>query len=202
MWEWIQSIWENELVKRIFVDLIVMGLVAGYLNFRFNKKIEQFKFENTKNLQIDGFFKSINEKEIKEAMEEWSDIFIDIKNFGTNFTSDKIDRMLKAVFLYGSPKTLRIASVFQQFNYITMHEKKLNNENTYALLYLLAETVCCLKYDFTGSEVDTIDFLKLKLNDAYKKDKNNSLKKARKLARKLIKYGVDQRSGGSISSEE
>ncbi|HAC3532623.1 TPA_asm: hypothetical protein GZN65_10460 [Listeria monocytogenes] len=194
MISWLNEALQNDIVKlvlSVLINVVIANALVQRYKHKLDKKVEMLKYENARNLQVDNFFKSINEKEIKDTLDVWSDMLMNVQNFAEKATAANVAEMLKNVFIYGSDSTIKIASVYQQYSY-SLDEDKQSNDEKLILVVLAAEVICSLKYDFTGYKVEPMDLIKMKLNDAYKIDILEALKKARKSAHTIIVEGVTE----------
>lgn len=195
MVSWLNEALQNDIVKlvlSVLINVVIANALVQRYKHKLDKKVEMLKYENARNLQVDNFFKSINEKEIKATLDVWSDMLIDVQKFAEKTTVDKVTEMLKMVFMYGSDSTIKVASIYQQYSYSLDKDRKSDDEN-FILLFLAAEIICSLKYDFTGYKVEPMDLIKMKLNDAYKIKILEALKKARRSAHNIILEGVTEK---------
>lgn len=169
---WIEELWNHlwttgALMNYVF-NLVILVIMGGIFNHIMNKKVEKIKFENARNLQVDNFYKNINEEEIKKTIDEWFDVILDMQNFSEKVSTEKFGDMLKRITLLGFERAIRISSIFQQHNFKNQNGDSKNDES-YVLVYLLLEVICSIKYDFTGYYPDPEDLFNLKIEDGYKK---------------------------------
>ncbi|EUJ25952.1 hypothetical protein [Listeria cornellensis] len=149
-----------------------------------------------KKLQIDNFFRQISGVKIEETFDHWSNLLMNTEEFSKSTTVEAMNDMLKKIVMYGSEETVKIASLFQQYNYkYNSAEKNEDSERVeartmFTLLFLAAETICSLKNDFTGHKINVMDLMRMKLNDTYKKEVYDELVMAEKAARSIIRNGV------------
>ncbi|MBC2368392.1 hypothetical protein HBP99_07075 [Listeria booriae] len=179
----------NPLVQRTIIDLVLVSIVG----FIFNRKLEKYKSDNAKKLQIDNFFRQISGNKIEEIFDQWSNLVMNTEEFGKKTTAEAMNDMLKKTVMYGSENTVKIASLFQQYNYKynSSEEDSVQEEGViFILLFLATETICSLKYDFTGHRIKAMDLIRMKLNDTHNKLVYDELVKAEKRAHIIIRDGV------------
>lgn len=70
-----------------------------------------------KKLQIDNFFRQISGVKIEETFDHWSNLLMNTEEFSKSTTVEAMNDMLKKIVMYGSEETVKIASLFQQYNY-------------------------------------------------------------------------------------
>lgn len=88
----------------------------------------------------------------------------------------------------GSPRTVYIGSLFQQYNYKRPSTSK--EFTSFELLYLGASLVASMKKDFTGYEVDPEILLKMKITDIDSEKNKEIFRIAKENANKIIQEGT------------
>ncbi|MBC1362356.1 hypothetical protein IA938_08590 [Listeria welshimeri] len=141
---------------------------------------------NAKNMQIDNFFRSISGDKLEKTFDKWSNLILDLEKFSEKTNVSEMNMMLKNVFMYGSSETVRVATLFQQFNY-KVGKKERNKMDNWILMLLAAETICSLKFDFTGHKVDSMTLIRLKINDIEKPEVKEKAEEAMEFVKQLIK---------------
>jgi len=116
--------------KTLPVWIVLILIIAGIIVYEAIKSIPKFiqdnisdrrEFGNTKQLQIESYFREISGDRLVKVFSEWSDMLVDTKIF-TSRISDvgNLNILIKETILYGSSKTLTLVSNFQGYNYLNM----------------------------------------------------------------------------------
>lgn len=163
---------------------ITVGIITTVTNYKlkkdmqkekivFEERMEVFKSNSAKNLQIDNYFRNISGQELKEVFDFWSSI---IFLLGKQNNLKELPKFTQKTFMYGSVRTVKILSKFQQEAYNIKYDKNSENDisNIKSLIYA-ACIVCSLKSDFSGVEINPLTILEIKLEDFYER-KNEFIK--------------------------
>jgi hypothetical protein len=163
---------------------IAVGIITTATNYKlkkdmqkekivFEERMEVFKSNSAKNLQIDNYFRNISGQELKEVFDFWSSI---IFLLGKQNNLKELSKFTQKTFMYGSVRTVKILSKFQQEAYNIKYDKNSENDisNIKSLIYA-ACIVCSLKSDFSGVEINPLTILEIKLEDFYER-KNEFIK--------------------------
>ncbi len=145
---------------------IVVGIITTATNYKFKKhmqkekivfeeRMEVFKSNSAKNLQIDNYFRNISGQELKEVFDFWSSI---IFLLGKQNNLKELPKFTQKTFMYGSVRTVKILSKFQQNAYNKVVD------NIKSLVYS-AFIICSLKNDFSGVDINPLTILEIKLTD-------------------------------------
>lgn len=175
--------WE-EVVEVILTAIISGGAVSIIIQHYMGRKLEKKKYEHSKNLQIDSFFRGIGTEELLNTFKK----LLSLLNLGMKLSSEDLNELIKNVFLYGSPETIKEMAYFQQFIYLYLGETPKKNYSegnykNYVMLILYVSLLSKLKFDFTGYSIEVTDILKMKLNDYY--NRKAEFSKALELAKKF-----------------
>jgi hypothetical protein len=152
----------KNIMKNILSYIVTSGIITYFFIHYNNKKLEREKWKNSKNLQIDNYFRSISGEELKSVLDFWASIIFKLGE-NNNITVSDMRELQQKTFMYGSDKTVKILSKFQQNSY------KNNPNNQKGLIYA-ALIMCSLKNDFSGIEINPLTILELKLKDFYKNE--------------------------------
>lgn len=187
----LNSIISEDNSTLIFVAIISFlgGLVGNYVSekvkSRSSKEQLEISGENAQKLQVDNFYRSISTEKVESIVNEWMDLLVNPKDMSQKNEKD-INKMLKNIMVYGSDETIRLAGIFQQYNYQKIANK--SESNPYELLFIAAYLLSSIKNDFSGYRVDPLDLLKMKISDisdpAKKKVWNDSIDSAKEIIRK------------------
>ncbi|MBC1935196.1 hypothetical protein HCA69_02375 [Listeria grandensis] len=186
--DFVDWVFKNELLVGFIVNGLLLTLVTGLLHHSFNKKLEGIKTENqliideqrsgqAHSLQIDSFFRSISGEKLADTFEEWTDLLLDMTRKTASMTEEDVTKMIKYIFMYGSPKTVELARNYQQYNYALDTSKRTQVQN-WEILILAAETICSLKNDFTGHKISSKILLDLKISDINDPEKKAQFEEA------------------------
>ncbi|URN85858.1 hypothetical protein [Acetobacterium wieringae] len=149
------------------------------------KNMEQIKHINSKELQIDNYFRQISGKEIETLLFSWTDYIS--KVWSEDLTGVDVPKMTSDVLRFGSGEAIRRLAVMLQFEFsIKKKEDPTKALDNFVWYYLIAYVVVQLKNDFTGHDIDPTDIIKLRLEDYENKETKNKFKEAQKEAKKLL----------------
>lgn len=145
-----------------------------------SKKVsDERSFYNSKQLQIDNYFRQSNGKNMQEVLREWVKIINDVDHSVMQKTRD-LQNLLNQTLTYSSGKTIKLIGIFLQSVYKNGDEI---TDDVSQLVYV-ALIVENLKIDFTGEKIDAIDLLKVKYND-YDQQKEALLTAEKEIKRRL-----------------
>lgn len=143
-------------------------------------KINQ-EYINSKELQIDNFYKQVNDKVIFSLYRDWLSILTDTDK-NKKIDKEKMKKMYENLIMYCSSKTIYYAGILQQYIF---HKYSTENEKDYVMILLYAHLIAEIKNDFTGHKIDPVDILKIRISDL---DENNEMYlKSKKEVAKLLK---------------
>ena len=177
----------------IFVPIISLlgGLIGNYLSEKVKNRSSKEQLEisdrNAQKLQVDNFYRSISTEKVENIVQEWMDLLVSPEEVSKKDKAD-INKMLKDIMVYGSAETIRLVSIFQQYNYQKKIEKADNSP--YELLFISAYLLSSLKNDFTGYRIDPLDLLKMKIKDISDPAKQKVWNDSMDSAKNIIKNGL------------
>lgn len=156
----------EEILKNILV--IVGTWITAIITYKLTSKNDKSKLLSTQ-------FKQQGIEKQKRLLELWTicaqigyDSFILSLKTEYNKENETIDKTeliklyMNDVVLYASRETMRLFAIFMQNAYRSSKSKKTNMMKT---IYVSFKIMSCMKYDFTGEKVKTIDLIKIKIND-------------------------------------
>ena len=190
----------------IIVQLIVGAVLAGiYFMVKnalselpkriHNKNMEELKhiyeletekerYGNSKNLQVENYFRQISGSEIEKVFSEWLEPLVDPKSYTEK---ENMNDMIKKAIMYGSRETVEKVATLQQFNFENQNKSGGMTEiDTYTMMYLIAFIAVQLKKDFTGYSLNPDDIIKCKIKDYYKADIKEKFRLGRENAEKIF----------------
>lgn len=204
MWRMFENNW-FEWVMILIVSAGLIGIkkgiedvLSGIPQRIHEKNMEEIKNNNsnlmqdkehktTRELQVDNYYRSISGVKIEKLFSDWMDMIADTDKIG-KLSQDTLKNMIKELMMYGSPRTVYIGSLFQQYNYKRPSTSK--EFNSFELLYLGASLVASMKKDFTGYEVDPEILLKMKITDIDSEKNKEIFRIAKENANKIIQEGT------------
>lgn len=204
MWRMFENNW-FEWVMILIVSAGLIGIkkgiedvLSGIPQRIHEKNMEEIKNNNsnlmqdkehktTRELQVDNYYRSISGIKIEKLFSDWMDMIADTDKIG-KLSQDTLKKMIKELMMYGSPRTVYIGSLFQQYNYKRPSTSK--EFNSFELLYLGASLVASMKKDFTGYEVDPEILLKMKITDIDSEKNKEIFRIAKENANKIIQEGT------------
>ena len=156
----------GEILKNILV--IVGTWITAIITYKLTSKNDKSKLLSTQ-------FKQQGIEKQKKLLKLWT---ICAQNGYENFILsleseyDKKHRLedkteliklyMNDVVLYTSKETMRLFAIFMQNAYKSSKTQKINGMKT---IYVAYKIMSCMKYDFTGEKIKTIDLIKIKIND-------------------------------------
>ncbi|MCO6019348.1 hypothetical protein CKN86_09540 [Carnobacterium divergens] len=145
--------------------------------------------QNSRELQIDNFFRDIGSSEMEKILEEWVSLIVDPTST-KSIDNDKYNKMTLKVLMYGSPRTVKTFAAYSQYIY---SKSKSNNvdvgkkENPYIILLFISLLVSNLKEDFSGYLIDPKDAVYIKVNDIFSEATKDNISEAELVIKEYIK---------------
>ncbi|OQQ84384.1 hypothetical protein [Ligilactobacillus salivarius] len=146
--------------------------------------LEDTKNKNTRQLQVESYFKEIGGQEQLKILTEWANMLTDIEYFKEKYTGEKLDNVNNLILntlIYGSDRTVKLLSLYMQNVYLQSD----SSQKEYDQLVNTAYIVSSLKEDFTGYTISPQTLLKLQITDY--KDNKQIFEDAEKRIRQKIK---------------
>ncbi|MEB8104330.1 hypothetical protein [Mammaliicoccus sciuri] len=176
--DWINWFIEIPIVSNVIIPIIMAFIITAIINKRVTIAIEKLKHKNEKELQIESFYRESAGKEIVEMFNEWASIILNMethindKDFAENYQN-----LMKKTFIFGSKKTIKILTLYQQYNYNPpdkhFDKKKgfdITEHQAHIMVYL-GLIAASIKKDYTNQDIDCTDLIKMKFIDYYKNEK-------------------------------
>lgn len=148
----------------IVVGLIIINYIKELPILHKELTLQEKNHSHEHLLQQEAYYKQISGEKIEKLFVEWTEMFVDTEKMN-GFTDKQAMELSKNVFLYGSTNTIEVFSKYINNLYTQKTEQHLNNYKTQFDLYMFADILSNLKYDFTGYKVDPLMFLKAKITD-------------------------------------
>ncbi|MFT8961811.1 MAG: hypothetical protein ABF967_02175 [Lacticaseibacillus paracasei] len=159
-----------------FVVGTVFSQIPNWLRDMFHDRRSQ---SSATKLQIESYFREISGDQLQKIFSQWLSIVFDpgSVNAPSNLTGkakerwdkdnyDKLRGMMKGVALYGSTTSVELLSNYMQFVYDDSSAEKGEHVNTGLKGHVyIACIASSLKRDFTGYQVDPLDFIRTVIND-------------------------------------
>ena len=188
---------QNVLLTIITITLGIIGYFLKDAPNLFREiRVEKLRGTNETNIQIESYFRQISGKDIQDVFQKWITL---IDEMNGNERADKelkkylLDLQTKTL-MYGSGKTTKIFTSMMQLTYennkpenkieLNFGKKK---DPDYRLLIYVSYLVASLKKDFTGYDIEPIDFLEARITDLNHPDKRAAFDAAEKRVRKELK---------------
>lgn len=177
MLDMLKNILSNDNAIKIFEILITVFIsftTAALTTKRVKNQlyIESFKKEGIKTQKkILDFWCSILLMSLEEALNNYAQNSkikinkidkIDKENKDIQYLLQNIQR---ETFMYGSESTIKALATYQQYIFKNDNRNSNSKKDQMEMLIKTTRVATKLKYDFTGEKVNTIDLLKIKLND-------------------------------------
>lgn len=156
--ECINTITAMPLFKILILPLLLTWIITATVSKTVNESLEKLKHSNARDLQTENFYRQTSSKEINSVLNDWSEMLIKLSP--DRMMEDYSD-LINKTFIYGSSKTVKLLSNYQQHTY-SKEDTKIDNQ--YGLVYI-AMIACSLKKDFTNEEIDAVTMLKIKIKD-------------------------------------
>lgn len=179
MLDLLKNILSNDNAIKIFEILITVFIsftTAALTTKRVKNQlyIESFKKEGIKTQKkILDFWCSILLMSLEEALNNYaknSKIDINISKIDTMNRENKdiqylLQNIYRETFMYSSESTIKALATYQQYIFKNDNRNSNSKKDQMEMLIKTTRVATKLKYDFTGEKVNTIDLLKIKLND-------------------------------------
>lgn len=179
MLDMLKNILSNDNAIKIFEILITVFIsftTAALTTKRVKNQlyIESFKKEGIKTQKkILDFWCSILLMSLEEALNNYaknSKIDINISKIDTINRENKdiqylLQNIYRETFMYSSESTIKALATYQQYIFKNDNRNSNSKKDQMEMLIKTTRVATKLKYDFTGEKVNTIDLLKIKLND-------------------------------------
>lgn len=166
------------IIEKLIIPVLLAWFITGIISKRVSVQIEKLKHNNAKDLQIESFYRERGGEKLVEMLEEWANIFMNIEEVSKDddFIS-KYNKLIHKTFVFGSSKTIKLLTLYQQYNYNTPEnhiEVKgdfgISEYQAYVMVYL-GLIAASVKKDFTNQDIDCMDLLKIKFTDYYENEK-------------------------------
>lgn len=189
--------------------LFAISVVGWFLKEAFvllrELRVERLRSETEQNLQIESYFREVSGKDLNEILKKWSTLIDDLNS--NSMTDKQLTKHMKDLttktFMYSSTRTTKILGLMQQLTYENgkiekkikvRYGKEKKNETDHRTIVYTSFIIASLKEDFTGYEIDPLDFLRLRLTDFNDPDVNGKIKQAEKdILEKLKIEGIEWR---------
>ncbi|MFS7000460.1 hypothetical protein AB6819_06210 [Carnobacterium maltaromaticum] len=145
--------------------------------------------KNSKELQVDNFFRDIGSSEMGKILEDWVALIVDINKSNT-INKEKYSKMTLKVLMYGSPRTIKTFAAYSQYIYKLSVRNDVSfgkEENPYVVILFISLLISNLKEDFSGYVIDSKDAIYIKINDVFKEGNQEKIDEAEKIIAEYIK---------------
>lgn len=142
--------------RGIEVQQRVLDTWCGILSFDMETALQKYaKEKGLKNQKISTYEEKKRKILQKESLTENQENEIEI-----------IKNLLQESYIYSSRSTIKAISTYQQHSYRIQEpkEKRKDWENIQNLIFI-PRIIKRMKYDFTGEKIDSLELLKIKIND-------------------------------------
>ena len=166
-------------VAMMVIGVIVIGYLKELPALHKELKLQEKEHSHQHTLQQEAYYKQVSGDKIEELFVQWTEMFVDMNKLKTFDTKQALEISQK-VFLYGSSNTIELYAKYLNELYTEKSSGKLGEYRTQYSLYMFADILAHLKYDFTGYMVDPLVFLKAKITDYDVKFTEEILKEIKK----------------------
>jgi len=146
--------------------LLLFYLVKELPKMIQNSVVEAQKFSNSRQLQVESYFRQVSSQELQHVLTYWANLYTDIgktmKELNDSNTDFSYEDLQQQTILLGSDKTVEYLSAFQQHVY--SHPDPSDSDSAKATVYI-AYMVASLKYDFSGYKIDPLDMIRIRIKD-------------------------------------
>lgn len=179
------------------VNLIIMvlaGIMLGVL-----KKIpdtvsnvitEKYKFNTTRNLQIEAYYREVSREDIEVLFRDWFELsshWFELSSHSSDSNENKQIDILdlnQRTIMYGSERTTKICALFM--NHIRNFENSNLTVKYKDVLYMFS-VIASLKEDYTGQKIDIDTMFKILMKDYQKHKVKEEFKNAKKEVENAVK---------------
>ncbi|MEL7659594.1 hypothetical protein [Acetobacterium wieringae] len=154
------------------------------------KNMEQIKHINSKELQIDNYFRQVSGKEIESLLNLWMRLIPNNTNSSGKLTDEETLKRMNETIMYGSEETIRRLAILQQYIYKDLASCDDNGDQkricAFGGYFLIAYTICQLKKDFTGYDINPEDIMRITVTDYEDTSNKNIFDKAHGIAKEKL----------------
>lgn len=153
-------------IALIVIVLLVMifALIKAIPRIIENNIKQKNEYKSAHQLQIESYFRDISGTKLEDIFAKWTDALITKDSFARFAKNlENVESLMRNTIMYGSGKTLNLASLYLQFIY-NGRDKENSGDELRNLAYL-ASLISSLKLDFSGYYVEPQLILKMKLTD-------------------------------------
>lgn len=146
-------------------------------------------YKNSRELQVDNFFRDIGSSEMGKMLEDWVALIVDTKE-AASISNEKYSRMTSNVLMYGSPRTVKTFAAYSQYIYKRSKSERVNfgkKENPYVIIMFISLLISNFKEDFSGYTIDSKDAIYIKINDVFDVSNKEKMEEAEKTINEYIK---------------
>ncbi|WP_239723675.1 hypothetical protein [Mammaliicoccus sp. A-M4] len=162
VFDWLNNLFKLPIIQSILGSGIVAMIFSIVIKHNLMKNIEVLKFNNSKDLQAEAFYKEVAGKEMSELLIWWSKTVLE-KDFVSSKSDDEIQQKLQQTFIYGGERTVKLITAYQQHNYIP--PEKRNEDFNYKSMAYISMIGSSVKKDYTNQVSDPLSLLEFKLSD-------------------------------------
>ena len=169
------------------VNLIIMvlaGIMLGVLttipDTVSNLFTEKYKFNTTRNLQIEAYYREVSREDIEALFRDWFELSL---HSNKNKQID-IFELNERTIMYGSERTTKICALYM--NHICNTERSNLTIKYKDILYPFS-IVASLKEDYTGQKIDIDTMFKILMPDYQKHIDIEEFKNAKKEVENAVK---------------
>lgn len=172
------------------VNLVIVALGGFMLNGL--KKIpdtvsnvitEKYKFNTTRNLQIEAYYREVSREDVKALFRDWFELSLHSSDSNKNKQIDIIELNQRTI-MYGSERTTKICALYM--NHIC-NSKRNNLTVKYKDILYPFSIVASLKEDYTGQKIDIDTMFKILMLDYQKHIDIEEFKNAKKEVENAVK---------------
>lgn len=151
-------------VMLVLIGMIIIGYLKELPALHKELKLQEKEHSHQHILQQEAYYKEISGDKVEELFVQWTELFIYTEKMN-GFTTAEALEVSKKIFLYGSSDTIELFSKYMNELFTNKSQEKINHFKNQYSLYMYADILAHLKYDFTGYMVDPTVFLKAKITD-------------------------------------
>ena len=189
-----------ETLIMVVLAEIVLGVLKKIPDMVSNLITEKYKFNTTRNLQIEAYYREVSGKDVEALFRDWFELLRDWFELGS-YSSDRfknkqirILELNQRTIMYGSERTTKICALFMNHIHnsengtltVKYHTVKYLAVKYKDILYMLS-IVASLKEDYTGQKIDIDTMSKILFNDYQKHKDIEEFKNAKKEVENEVK---------------
>jgi len=172
---WLEAFFGSNTFNNAIMPILIALVVSGVLAWFVNKRVEELKHDNSKELEKEIFIREVTSKEKNDMLKNWSSLILDkdaIQGSSQKALTKKFEDLYLKTAMYGGQRLVVLVSLFQTNNVkkANLPEKFKGEKDIYKTLMYMAIIVSEMKKEFTDVEISPQTLIQIKFNDYFEKE--------------------------------